>query len=253
MLPKGARLAILTTEPPSPHFSNPSRLGRRPHRLMQTLPTSGAAATADNSNTTRSARHSPSLSKNCRYHPDMPLLAARREARVWEMRARVGLKPLDARVVYGRKGMAESPAPPIDAEAFRPDARARALLRGVALAEEDLRASGGAYGLAEVRRLMRGISRQAIDKRVRDGSLLAVTGPSNRRSYPTVQFLGDGSVVDGLKQVRAVLATKNPWMLLNFLVNPEPRLDGRKPIELLKSGQIEPVVDAARRIGAQGA
>jgi hypothetical protein len=163
------------------------------------------------------------------------------------------LKQLNARFVYSGTGMAETSPRPIDVEAFRPDARSRALLRGVTLAEEDLRASGGAYDLAEVRRLMHGMSRQAIDKRVRNGSLLAVTGPSNRRSYPTVQFLGDGSVVGGLKEVRAALSTKNPWMVLNFLVNPEPRLNGRKPIELLRSGKIEPVIDVARRQGTQGA
>ena len=62
----------------------------------------------------------------------------------------------------------------VDKSAFKPDARARALLRGVKIAQEDLRNAGGAYDLDEVRALMRGVSRQRIDRRVKEGSLLAV-------------------------------------------------------------------------------
>lgn len=141
----------------------------------------------------------------------------------------------------------------IPADAFRPDARARALLRGIALAEQDLRSSGGTFSLAEVQRLMRGISRQAVHARVRQGTLLAVAGPRNRSSYPTVQFLKDGTPAEGLKDVRRALGTMNGWSLLNFLVNRHPKLGGKKPIDLLKAGDLKPVVEVARREGIQGA
>ena len=141
----------------------------------------------------------------------------------------------------------------IDTTAFEPDARSRALLRGIQLAQEDLRDAGGAYDLEEVRTIMRGVSRQAIDKRVREGKLLAVPGPNNRRRYPTVQFKPDGDVVDGLREVRDALPSRNPWVMLNFLVNPDARLQQRRPIDLLKVGERGPVVEAARRIGEQGA
>ncbi|MET3595148.1 hypothetical protein ABID26_004560 [Mesorhizobium shonense] len=143
--------------------------------------------------------------------------------------------------------------PFVDKTAFEPDARGRALLEGVRIAEEDLRQAGGAYDLDEVRTLMRGVSRQAVDKRVQEGSLLAVPGPSNRRSYPTLQFSRDGSVVPGLKAVREALQTSNPWMVLNFLSHPDERLNKRRPIDLLKSGNLELVLEAARRHGEQGA
>jgi hypothetical protein len=150
-------------------------------------------------------------------------------------------------------GVAPARASDIAASAFAPDARARAMLRGVEIAQEDLRHAGGAFELGEVRSLLRGISRQRIDRRVREGSLLAVPGPSNRRRYPTAQFNPDGTVVEGLKQVCEALPTKNPWSMLNFLVAPEARLGGRKPIDLLRAGDVESVVEAARRWGRQGA
>jgi hypothetical protein len=144
-------------------------------------------------------------------------------------------------------------APAIEASAFAPGARAKAVLRGVEIAEADLRSSGGAYDLEQVQQLLHGVSRQRIDKRVREGSLLAVPGPSNKRRYPAVQFKDDGTVVDGLPDVLEALPTKNGFAILNFLVRPDRRLDGRRPIDLLEAGQVDLVVEAAQRMGEQGA
>lgn len=139
----------------------------------------------------------------------------------------------------------------IENPAYAPDSRARALLRGLTIAEADLQEAGGAFTPDEVRRLLNGVSRQALEKRVKDGSLLAVPGPSNRRRYPAVQFTREG-VVPGLKQVQAALPTRNPWAVLNFLVRSDDRLNGRAPIALLREGDVERVVSAARGIGVQG-
>ena len=141
----------------------------------------------------------------------------------------------------------------VAADAYLPDARARALLRGIKVVERDLKASGGAFTLEQVKELMHDISRQAVSNRVIGGTLLAVRGPNNRATYPVVQFMPDGQPVEGLKEVRDALATDNAWTVLNFLVNPEPKLGGRKPIDLLKAGGIDEVVEAARRAGTQGA
>lgn len=154
-------------------------------------------------------------------------------------------------VATGRARKTSTPV--VNSDAFKPDARSRALLDGVRIAQEDLREAGGAYDLEQVRTLMQGVSRQAIDKRVQEGSLLAVPGPSNRRSYPTLQFIRNGAVVAGLKAVREALPTSNPWTVLNFLAQPDVRLKGRKPIDVLKEGDIDLVVEAARRMGTQGA
>jgi nucleoid DNA-binding protein len=143
--------------------------------------------------------------------------------------------------------------PPIDEPAFDPGPRAKAVLKGLEIAREDLRSSGGSYDLEQVRRLMHDVSRQIIDRRVREGSLLAVPGPSNKRRYPAVQFKEDGKVVEGLQIVQEALPTKNGFAILNFLIRPDRRLGDRKPIDLLKAGEVDLVVEAARRLGEQGA
>lgn len=158
------------------------------------------------------------------------------------------------RLLYaGAVRKASRKSDPSAQDAFRPDARSQALLEGVRIMREDLRSAGGSYDLDAVRTLMRGISRQAVDKRVREGSLLAVPGPSNQRRFPTLQFNRDGTVVDGLRRVLQALPTKNPWTVLNFLAHPDERLDGRKPIDALRAGDVDLAVESARRMGHQGA
>jgi hypothetical protein len=149
-------------------------------------------------------------------------------------------------------GATATPHETVPADAFEPDARGRTILRGLEFAHADLLEAGGAYDLEQARAVLGGVSRQAIDKRVKEGSILAVPGPSNRRAYPTFQFNSDGSVVAGLKTVQDTLPTQNPWAILSFLTNPQTLLDGARPIDELRTGAIDRVVDAARNLGEQG-
>lgn len=171
--------------------------------------------------------------------------------RLPSLRAR-RLKHFEIRTLELTESTTREPKLLVADDAFAPDARARAILRGLDYAHADLKEAGGAYSLAQVCTIMRGVSRQAIEKRVREGSLLAVPGPNNRRSYPTLQFNADGSVVDGLRAVREALRTQNPWAILGFLINPQEALAGDRPISRLRAGALEPVLQAARRVGEQG-
>lgn len=146
-----------------------------------------------------------------------------------------------------------SPQTAVDERAFGLDARSRALLRGKDIALHDIKAAGGAFTLDEVCQLMGRVSRQVIERRVREGRMLAVPGPSNRRVYPAIQFRADGQVLPGIKDLLQAVPTENPWAILNFLVNPDSHLDDRKPIDLLKAGQTELVVQAAANLASQGA
>jgi hypothetical protein len=59
--------------------------------------------------------------------------------------------------------------------------------------------------------------------------------------------------VPGLKDVLKSLPSTNGWFRLNFLVTPDAHLHGRRPVDVLKEGNIEPVVMAAKGVGVQGA
>ncbi|MFC7738309.1 hypothetical protein ACFQX4_21370 [Roseomonas sp. GCM10028921] len=139
----------------------------------------------------------------------------------------------------------------MDESAYSPGPRARALLRGIDTAEADLQAAGGALDLAAVEKLL-GISRHAIARRVGGGALIAVPGPAGRRRYPVAQFTR-GATLPGLREALAALPIRNPWVQLNWLVNPDPRLGNRTPAHLLEDGELDAVVTVARLQGEQGA
>jgi nucleoid DNA-binding protein len=135
--------------------------------------------------------------------------------------------------------------------AYQPSAAAMALLRGKEISENDLKESGGSYTLQDVEALL-GISRQAINQKVQNDALVAVPGPHGERRYPVIQFTEDGTL-PGLQNVLKSLPSANGWFRLNFLIRPDARLGGRRPIDLLKESKIDPVVAAARAVGVQGA
>ena len=147
----------------------------------------------------------------------------------------------------------DDPAAGADTDsAFEPGPWAQALLRGREMALADLKGCGGAYDLDQVRAMLGGISRSQVHAKVKEGKLLAVPGPSNHRHYPAVQFNARGELVEGLDQVQQAL-DDGCWVVLNFLIHPDARLQGRKPIDLLSEGKVGVVVAAARRVGEAGA
>lgn len=138
------------------------------------------------------------------------------------------------------------------ARAFEPGPWARAILRGKRMHLADLEASGGAYDLEQVQIVLGNISRSQVADYVKAGKLLAVPGPSNRRRYPVVQFDKRGTLISGLDKVQEAL-DDSPWVVLNFLIRPDARLKGQRPIDVLEQGQTDAVVAAARRFGESGA
>lgn len=136
--------------------------------------------------------------------------------------------------------------------AFATGARGLALLRGREHMEALLAEAGGTFDQDQVQTMLYGISRQAIDKRVREGSLLAVPGPNGARRYPVCQFLADGSLIKGLKEVQAALPVRGPWSAFLFLMQPQDGLNGQKPLDALRAGDLARVLAAAERLGVQG-
>jgi hypothetical protein len=154
----------------------------------------------------------------------------------------------------GRSAAAPEQGPPAVAEAaFALAPRAKAILKGIEIAQSDLRESGGAFDQEEVTRLLQGISAEELEREVREGGLLAVRGPQGELRFPAIQFNDDGAVIDGLGAVQRALPTKNGFAVLSFLTNRDARIENRRPIDLLKSGEIGLATDLARRYGEQGA
>jgi hypothetical protein len=70
--------------------------------------------------------------------------------------------------------------------------------------------------------------------------------------FPAWQFTDHGTI-PGLERVLLALTDHDEWMQNVFFINPNTRLSGRRPLDLLREGEIQEVLDAAREFGQHGA
>jgi hypothetical protein len=131
------------------------------------------------------------------------------------------------------------------------DPLARARLRGVLAQREILDADGGAVSAAEMAKAL-GITRQAVDKRRKAGQLIALEVGKRGYLYPAWQ-LGETGLLNGLASVLASLPEDSPWAIARFFVSGNHRLGGRRPLDVLRKGEVDAVVAAASMFGEHGA
>ena len=73
--------------------------------------------------------------------------------------------------------------------------------------------------------------------------------------YPAWQF-GPEGMLPGLARVLAAIRTPDPWAKLVFMVNPNDRLGGESPVEVLRrqgESDLGRVLEAASAYGEHGA
>lgn len=139
-----------------------------------------------------------------------------------------------------------------EGQTYAPDAALRleieALQRAFVCREALLR---GSLTAPQVARLL-GTTRQTPHDRAQSLTLLAVEDRGSLR-FPYWQFDANGpnGIIIGLPAVLKALDI-SPLGKVSWLTCPNPYLDGHTPLEALKAGYVERVVDQARAVGAGG-
>jgi len=142
-------------------------------------------------------------------------------------------------------------APSLATQLAAEDPLTAARLRGVERQQSLVEKSGGVLKGEKAAELL-GISRQAVDKRRRQGRLIGLTQGRRGYAYPVWQFEG-GKTLANLEKVLDRLKDNDPWMQLTFFLNANDRLNGSRPLDMLRSGKVEPVLEAAASYGEHGA
>ncbi len=130
----------------------------------------------------------------------------------------------------------------------------KARLRGRRQKEELLNAEGGTASSSAMGELL-SITRQAVDQRRKEGKLLALQPGGRAYRYPVWQVDDDGTL-NGLKEVLDILEEQDPWMSMQFFLRENPRLQNRRPLDVLREGTeagLQRVREAATSYGDQGA
>jgi hypothetical protein len=132
------------------------------------------------------------------------------------------------------------------------DPLAALIARGAEQKVELLKHAGGALPVSNVAKLL-GISRQAVDKRRREGKLLAIPRGADY-VYPACEFADDG-VVPGLAEILGQFGLQRSWAALAFLVTPDDQLGGLSPLKALQRNDArlrEPTLRLARAAAGDG-
>ena len=131
------------------------------------------------------------------------------------------------------------------------DPLAAARVRGIEARKRLVEAEGGSLSSEQMAEVLR-LSRQAVDKRRKTNRLVGLDAGRHGYIYPAWQVTKSG-MLNGLEEVLAELKDHDPWMRVQFMLQPNSRLNDRTPLEALREGDIASVRAAARALGEHGA
>ncbi len=125
--------------------------------------------------------------------------------------------------------------------------------KALEMKEEMLERAGSTIGVNQAAKIL-GIGRQGVNKRRKAGKLIGLDIGGHGYQYPLCQFdESRGGTIEGLEATLEFLdPLDSPWMALQFLVRDNPRLDDKRPVELLMKGEVEPVITAVQAHGEHG-
>lgn len=126
-----------------------------------------------------------------------------------------------------------------------------ARLRGIEARRRILTGDGGMLRAEKVGEILT-MSRQAVEKRRKAGRLIGVSLGRRGFGYPAWQFSERGTL-PGLEAVLDALKLDDAWTKLVFFASENSATGGKKPLDVLRSGDVEKVLVAARMYGEQGA
>jgi hypothetical protein len=142
-------------------------------------------------------------------------------------------------------------SPEVAASVRDQDPLAMARLRGIQAKRRILTDDGGMLSAERAGEILT-ISRQAVEKRRKAGRLIGVSLGRRGFGYPAWQFSERGTL-PRLEAVLDALKQHDAWTKLVFFASENVATDGRKPLDVLRSGDVEKVLVAARTYGEQGA
>jgi hypothetical protein len=139
-----------------------------------------------------------------------------------------------------------------EASTARIDPLAKARARGMTLRQRTL-AQDDMLTLAEAAQALR-LTPPAVNDRFRAGKLIALEAGARGRRYPAWQF-EDELAGKPLETVLEALKGLSPWTSYRFFTTPDSVLEDETPLDVLRRGDIEAVVEAAKLFarGDQGA
>ncbi len=69
--------------------------------------------------------------------------------------------------------------------------------------------------------------------------------------YPRWQFTQSGATVPGIQEILQIFRSEDEWRLMRYFLGPRRQLSGRRPLDLIRSGEVAEVMAHARDHAAE--
>jgi hypothetical protein len=154
----------------------------------------------------------------------------------------------DTDVLY--RSLQEAAAIGAEINTNEPDPLTAALLRGAEMKRDMLKAEGGVLSAQQLARHL-GMTPQGVGRK-RERNQVFWVDVGEGYVYPAFQVATSG-LLPGIRDVLQAFHVTDPWMRVSFMLTGDRRLDGQRPIDVLRQGRIDDVVRAATMYGEHGA
>lgn len=95
---------------------------------------------------------------------------------------------------------------------------------------------------------MIGATRETVHKKRHRHEVLGLEGPKRGVRFPDWQVSRSGDLLPGLPKLFQALGG-HPWTVYRFLLQSHSELDGRRGLDVLREGNLERAISAAKAIG----
>lgn len=127
------------------------------------------------------------------------------------------------------------------------DARAR----GLELVEIAKAAEGGAWSGEDLKRLF-SLTPSTLHRRRREHRIVYWRDARHAFFYPRWQFTDSGALLRGIEEVLGAFKSSDEWRIMRYFLTPRNELAGKRPLDLLRAGEVEKVVSHAHAHAAEG-
>ncbi|MBI2924304.1 MAG: hypothetical protein HYY24_01215 [Verrucomicrobia bacterium] len=141
----------------------------------------------------------------------------------------------DSKKVVARGNAA---APPAHA-GFDPEAAGRQLVEQMQAAE------GGAWTGAELQARF-GLTPAVLHRRRKEHRVVHWRDARHEFHYPQWQFTPAGALLPGVQEVLQTLHSDDEWRVMSYFLGQRRQLSDRRPLDLLREGEKEKVLEHAR-------
>lgn len=152
-------------------------------------------------------------------------------------------QPVSVKVLLSQEASGSSKA----TEETRFDPRAA----GLEMVEKLKTAEGGAWSGNELNKRF-GLTPATLHGRRKARRIVVWRDPKHAFFYPRWQFTEAGALRPGIEKILKIFNSADEWRVMRYFLSPRRQLDGKKPLDLLRAGEVEKVVAHAQDNAAEG-